>query len=204
MAIKDERLIGMDVSEYLREGQNEMKDHGEDLGFYDTLPFAYEKISKDEFERYSRGHKIVPGEAFLADPWHRRDTFKMGDLDPALYDCLIDLEQKLNLIIRHLSLQKEGETVIPREREIRISPSEISFDSEEEFALGDILKAKLILPLYPISFLVFLSEVARVVRLDSGRYEVTVKYLNLKSDEKDKIITYLFKKQRESIRSGKE
>lgn len=169
----------------------------------DTIPFSYIKVSQDTYERYKNSHKPAGVDEFLSDLWRRTDYLKRDDVEPSLYQCLIDINQKLNLIIRHISSQGKGEEVIPPERELDISASGIRFDAEEEFCAGDILKIKIILPAYPIAFLTLFSEVKKVDRLENGKFEVYTAYSGLNAEAKDQIITYLFKRQREAIRSEK-
>lgn len=170
---------------------------GSNIKARDTIPFEYEKISGDEYER-SRGHNSP------VDSWQRVDVdmVKSDDIPPSLFECLIDIEYKLNLIIRHLSLQREGKRVIPQEREVEISSSGASFEADELLNIGDILKLKMILPLYPISYLSLFSEVTAIEILQN-RSKISIKYLDLNAETKDKIISFLFKRQREAIRNEK-
>lgn len=169
---------------------------GSNIKTCDTIPLDYEKITRDEYERCKEC-------GFPTDSWQKIEMVKSVDLAPALYECLQDIEQKLNLIIRHLSMLKEGKTVIPQEREIEISASYIIFDTEEPLTVGDILKLKMILPLYPIAYLTLFSEVTGIERSGDRRNKVSINYLDLSDDTRDKIISYLFKKQREAIRNEK-
>lgn len=169
---------------------------GSNIKTCDTIPLDYEKISRDEYER-------CKGVGFPTDSWQKIELVKSVDLSPALYECLQDIEQKLNLIIRHLSMQKEGKTVIPQEKEIEISASGITFHTDEPIVVGDILKVKMILPLYPIAYLTMFSEVTGIEGFGDKRNKVTMNYLDLSDDTRDKIISYLFKRQREAIRNEK-
>ncbi len=169
---------------------------GSNIKTCDTIQFEWEKIPRSEYERCKDG-------GFPTDSWQKIELVKSDDLAPGLYECLLDIEQKLNLIIRHLSMQKEGKTVIPKEMEIEISASGITFDTEEPLTVGDILKLKMILPLYPIVYLTIFSEVAGIERFGDRRNKVSIYYLDLSDDTRDKIISYLFKRQREAIRNEK-
>lgn len=169
---------------------------GSNIKACDTIPFEWEKIPRSEYKCCKEG-------SFSTDSWQKIELVKSEDLAPTLYECLLDIEQKLNLIIRHLSLQKEGKTVIPHEKEIEISASGITFDTEELFNVGDILKLKMVLPLYPIAYLSLFSEVTGIERFVDRTNKVSTSYLDLDDDTRDKIITYLFKKQREAIRNEK-
>lgn len=169
----------------------------------DSIPFEYIKVPHEEYERYKGSYRTVSGDALLADIWQREDSINKDGIEPELYNCLIDIERKLNLIIRHLSSQGKGETAIPGEKGVEISASEMRFDAGEMLSPGDILKIRMILPTYPIAFINFYSEVKKVVPLGDGRHETSVTYSGLNAEVKDRIIAYLFKRQREAIRSEK-
>jgi hypothetical protein len=175
----------------------------QDISVYTAIPFEYEGVDREEYERRK---EVLPSyDAFLADFWHRGDIVEKEGINPLLHDHLIDIGQKLNLIIRHLSLQDDkGRAVIPPEKGISLSASGVRFEAEECLAAGSILKLKMILPLFPLVFLVIFSEVTENVMLEDGRYEVSVRYIGLDEEAKDRIITYLFKRQREAIRSERD
>lgn len=202
----DARVIGnVDGNEVKMRvtGKNSWTDSGGEFRVHASIPFDYMKVSSEEYERYKDGSRTVSGNEFMADPLHRTDFLDRGEVEPELYNCLIDIEQKLNLIIQHLSLQGTGRVVIPQERDVEMSASCLRFDVDEAFITGDILKIRMLLPTYPISFLTFCSEVNKVVPLSDGRYEIDITYLGLNTDVKDRITGYLFKRQREAIRNEK-
>lgn len=183
--------------------EEKMEDAGREFRVHTAIPFDYIKLELEEYERYKEGFITVSDDDFLSDPLYRKDFAGSTDIDPVLYNCLLDVEQKLNLIIRHLSLQGTGRMVIPREEEVEMSSTGIRFDADRELIRGDVLKVRMVLPTYPISFLTFLSEVNSVVALGNGRYETSITFSALSTDIRDRITSYLFKKQREAIRNEK-
>lgn len=196
--MKRDNDIIMEIAE-----KKSWKDAGGEFTVNASIPCDYMKVPHEEYERYKEGYRTVSGDEFLSDPLHRSDFIDRGELEPELYNCLIDIEQKLNLIIQHLSLQGTGRKVIPEERDVEIGASGMRFDTAIVFIPGDILKIRILLPTYPISFLTFYSEVSKVVQLNDGRHETCISYLGLNTDVKDKITAYLFKRQREAIRNEK-
>ncbi len=202
----DARVIGNIAENKVKmrvTGKKRWEDAGGEFRVYASVPFDYMKVPFEEYERYKESYRTVSGDEFLADPLHRSDFVDRGEVEPALYNCLIDIEQKLNLIIQHLSLQGSGRTVIPEERDVEISASGMRFDAVKELIAGDILKIRMLLPTFPISFLTFYSEVVKVLPLSDGRHETYITYLGLNTDLKDRITAYLFKRQREAIRNEK-
>lgn len=199
----DARVIGMVAKGSLNmriTGKRECKE-GSGFAVYDSIPFEYLKVPQEEYKRYKGSYRSLSEENLSTDIWQREDSINKDGIEPELYNCLIDIERKLSLIIRHLSSHGKGETVIPEEKKVEISASEIRFDAGEEFSPGDILKIRMILSTYPITFVNFLSEVKKVVPLGDGRYETFVTYSGLNNEVKDRIIAYLFKRQREVIRN---
>lgn len=184
-------------------GKKEWLDTREDVRVYDTLPFDYVTVSREEYERYKSSYMTGAWDDFLADPWQREEAGEVEGHDLSLHRRLVDLDHKLNLIILHLSLQNKGQTIIPELREVNISASGLRFDAEKELAIGDIIKSRLILPTYPFMYLTLLSEVVRINKLENGKYETGVRFLDLSNKVRDKIVSYLFKRQRETIRKGR-
>ncbi|OGP21362.1 MAG: hypothetical protein A2054_08200 [Deltaproteobacteria bacterium GWA2_55_10] len=119
--------------------------------------------------------------------------------NPKLYELLFDINQKLNILINHVS-EKNGFN-IPEAREVNISGGGLRFLSNDKFESGDRLVLKTFLPTY--------AHVIRlrceVVRCEPGGkgYEVAVKYTDLDETTRDKIIKYIFARQRKLLRTEK-
>ena len=118
--------------------------------------------------------------------------------NPKLYELLFDINQKLNMLITHLSTQTGFN--IPEAREVSISGGGMRFNCEEEFSSGYRLMLKIFLPVYAHVIKIKCEVVRSIRRLDGG-FEVAVKFIDMDEAVRDKIIKYVFAKQRMHLRS---
>jgi hypothetical protein len=118
--------------------------------------------------------------------------------NPKLYELLFDINQKLNMLINHLSSQTGFN--VPEAREVSISGGGLRFNCAEAFRAGDRLILKAFLPVYA-HYIKVKCEVVRALKRDEGGYEVAVKYIDMDETTRDKIIKYVFAKQRMLLRS---
>ncbi|MBI5587748.1 MAG: PilZ domain-containing protein [Deltaproteobacteria bacterium] len=120
--------------------------------------------------------------------------------NPKLYEILFDINQKLNLLITHLASQTGFS--MPEAREVNLSGGGLRFNCSEEFRAGDKLILKTFLPIYA-HVIKIKCEVIRAIPRNEGGYEVAVKYVDMDETMRDKIIKYIFAKQRQMLRSEK-
>lgn len=120
--------------------------------------------------------------------------------NPKLYELLFDINQKLNILINHMS-EKTGFNM-PEAREVNISGGGLRFFSREEFPAGQRLVLKTFLPVYA-HVIKIKCEVVRSLPVDGGGFTVAVKYVDMDETTRDKIIKYIFAKQRMTLRTEK-
>ena len=120
--------------------------------------------------------------------------------NPKLYELLFDINQKLNILLNHMSEQTGFN--MPEAREVNISGGGLRFFSKEAFDAGQRLVLKTFLPVY--AHVVKINcEVVRSLPLDGGGFSVAVKYVDMDETTRDKIIKYIFAKQRRVLRTEK-
>jgi len=120
-----------------------------------------------------------------------------------LYTMMTEIKTKLDFIINHFLLEKEG-LLSPEKKAVNISASGIRFTVERPVKEKDIMEIKLLLPTYPPVAVFAYGEVKRVRALDDKTYEVALEYLNMTESVRSEIIQYTFNLQREAMRSSKE
>lgn len=120
--------------------------------------------------------------------------------NPRLYELLFDINQKLNILIKYVS-DKSGFN-IPEAKEVNISGGGLRFCCNEKFKEGDKLTLKTFLPVYA-HVIKINCQVVRVFPRIGGGYEVAVKYVDMDEATRDKIIRYIFAKQRKLLRTEK-
>ncbi|MBI5469305.1 MAG: PilZ domain-containing protein [Deltaproteobacteria bacterium] len=154
----------------------------------DKIPVYYELLKEGDEEGSS-----TPEWDMMFD-----DLEPKPEENPKLYELLFDINQKLNMLINHLSSQTGFN--IPKAREVSISGGGLRFNCAEDFRPGDRLILKAFLPVYA-HVIKLKCEVVRALKRDEGGYEVAVKYIDMDETTRDKIIKYVFAKQREHLRT---
>ena len=155
----------------------------------DNIPVYYEVLSDDNPSGFQSDWEILFDEI---EP--------KPEENPKLYELLFDINQKLNILLNHMN-GKEGFN-IPEAMEVNISGGGLRFYSNECFNSGDRLFLKTFLPTHA-HVIRIKCEVVRCVPAGGGRYEVAVKYTDMDETTRDKIIRYIFAKQRRLLRNEK-
>ena len=128
---------------------------------------------------------------------------ELGNIDPFILNALIDINLKLNLIISTMSSGGQKNILTRMPIEANLSEGGIGFIAVEEVRAGDLFEIEMILPVFPIAVIKTIGKVVRVNPLQEGGYNIGIQYTYIKDEDRDKIVHYLFKKQREWLRVNK-
>ncbi|MDX1777708.1 MAG: PilZ domain-containing protein [Thermodesulfobacteriota bacterium] len=128
---------------------------------------------------------------------------ELGNIDPFILNALIDINLKLNLIITTMSSGGQKNILTRMPIEANLSEGGIGFTAVEEVREGDLFEIEMILPVFPIAVIKTIGKAVRVNPLQEGGYNIGVQYTYIKDEDRDKIVHYLFKKQREWLRVNK-
>jgi len=120
-----------------------------------------------------------------------------------LYDMMKEIKTKLDFLINHFMLEKEG-LLSTEKKPVNISASGIRFTVAYPAREKDIIEIKLLLPTYPPVAVFAYGEVKRVKALDDQTYEVALEYLNMNESVRNEIIQYTLNHQRETINRMRE
>jgi len=153
----------------------------------DKIPVYYELL-KDGDEQ---GHTMPEWDMMFDDLEPKPEE------NPKLYELLFDINQKINMLITHLTTHTGFS--MPEAREVSISGGGMSFNCDEPFNPGDRLMLKAFLPVYATVVKVK-CEVVRALSREHGGHEVAVKFIDMDETTRDKIIKYVFAKQRMRLR----
>lgn len=127
------------------------------------------------------------------------ETRDLPDLqDKLLNDWIKLLNSKLDAIVNMLVLQREGFSSMPVTR-VNISGGGLGFLSKDRYAGGNIIEAKLVLPVMPPVALFVYGEVVKVDML-KNTYWVATKFVAMDEDVRDEVVKYVFRRQREMLR----
>jgi hypothetical protein len=175
-----------------------------------TVLLQYGKVTGEEDKAFSsKEHNRVdrdqPFQTFTLQPF-MEDAAQEGEthrIDPFIINNLIDINLKLNLILTMISSNREPSIFDQRPMEVNLSGGGIAFVTSEKFEKGDILELKILLPVFPITFISTRGEVVRSTALSGNNRKTGVKFIDIKEENQDTIVHYIFKKERESLRNKK-
>lgn len=128
---------------------------------------------------------------------------ELGNIDPFILNALIDINLKLNLIISAISSEGKKNFFNRVPIEGSLSEGGLGFTTGETIAEGDILAIEIMLPVFPLAIIKTLGKAVRVQVLPEGGSAVGLQFINIKEEDRDKIVHYIFKKQREWLRTNK-
>lgn len=164
-------------------------------------------IEKDKAEEFRK--RIMSSKAFSLmetpgafDPDSEK-TIPDNQKDTGLYSMIAEIKTKLDFIINHMMLDKEG-LVQSEKKFVNISASGVRFTVDYPVQVGEIMEIKLLLPTYPPVAVFAYGEVRRVKDLGENKHEVSLEYLNMDESVRNEIIQYTLSHQRETIRKIKE
>lgn len=118
------------------------------------------------------------------------------------------LEAKLDAIMMYL-MEKDVENNWGEPEPVDMSATGIRFPSDETFASGDVIRLEFVLQTYPPRPIITLAEVLRVDKQDPAwssekTNRVAVKFIDLDSSDRDRIVKRVFDVQRMLLRRNKE
>lgn len=157
-------------------------------------------ISREDFEK-SKSMQIsgMPSTASLGE----------GGLPDAqlgyLFDHLNRIEEKLDRVLEKLEPGNNSEAAARYGTARNISGAGVNLMLEDFFEEGQLVLISLSVPGFSIGFLQVYGEVVRVVPVTrNGRqsFETSIKFLIISEDEREKLISYAFRIQRQAIRES--
>jgi hypothetical protein len=164
-------------------------------------------IDKEKMEEFRES--IVSSKAFSLVNVAESSEHIVEEISPdvqennKLYSMVAEIKTKLDFIINHFILEKEGFDQSDK-KFVNISASGIRFTVNYPVSINDIMEIKLLLPAYPPVVVFAYGEVKRVDALDENTYEVALEYINMGDSVRNEIIQYTLTHQRETIRKLKE
>ncbi len=175
--------------------------------------FRYRPISYEEFQKkrnlfiQTQTHKSDE-QSVLPSRFINDDNELQTMLPPELISEIQSIHRKLDFIIKILG-QTSEDTIFNREpTAVNISGSGLRFRCNENLNPGSFLEIELVLPLSSGILIELIGEVVRCTELHNPeegggdeRYDVGVNFAAINEDDREYIIKYVFKRQRELLRS---
>lgn len=164
----------------------------------DILKVDYKRVSQENYKKY-RDRPIVIYKSLFGEP------FKTPEIEEVNLKLLYELIYQTNLKMdRILDILEDGRTekyAVSENENVNISGAGIRFVADHVFSIGDIIALRIFLPLATQTQINVLGEVRKVIESErKGKYLIAVKFVKLSEDDREMIIKYVFKRQREILR----
>ena len=179
------------------------------------LPVIYRRLSEEEYEeakrrclerRLARDHappSILEeiDEEVLRSP----ALLDAEGLDPAVARAFQAVDRKLNLLLRLLAEDRLNASDEGFFREVNLSGGGLRLTIPEQLRPGDKVELQITLPFCPPSTLLAVGRVVRVTpaAADAAEpgYETAFEFEEIHEEDREKIIQYVFRRQRQILRS---
>lgn len=194
-------------------GEPEERPKREYVRIDDFLCIEYEVWKGDESAILERFRQSAPRKPPIHLTPPTRFTQKdernvLEELEKEILKVIVGMDQKLDAVIRYLSGENRKALLGFTNQWVNISGSGIRFVVSESLAEGDHLAVSLHLPDgggVPVRFLGLVTRTQPPHGHGArGGIEVGVHYRHIEEDDRDRIVRYIFSRQREAIRSGAE
>ena len=123
-----------------------------------------------------------------------------------IVNFLLQMDEKLNQIVAMLSKDRECEGLLNKAVGENISGAGMNMLVDKFIEAGTIIRAEFIPSRFPLVFINAFGEVIQATEVDENgksMYRLGIKFLNLSSSDRERIISCVFQKQREAIRKRK-
>jgi hypothetical protein len=177
---------------------------------YFPFQVRFRIVEKEECEavwrtgnRYeSPDTKILSIDGINADKSDRGSS-----LDSDLVELLLYIDEKLDHIIKMLSKPEDAKKVYHEGKGLNISGSGMKLEVYRQVQAGQIIHAHFVLSKFPLVAINALGEVVRVKPvggIGEQCYRLGIRFLNLSESDREKVISCVFRRQREVIRGRRD
>lgn len=113
---------------------------------------------------------------------------------------IMKVDYLLEVILNALATSQPSSVAMARLTEVNLSGGGVGFVSQQEFAAGDQLAIKLILP--PFTLIQALTKVIRSVpEADGQGFVIATEFVDLKADDQEHLIRHILHTQAERLRA---
>ena len=164
----------------------------------DILRVDYQKISPGDYESCENKPEVVLKNIF-GEPLKAPDV---EEVDSALlYKLIYQANLKIDRILDILESRDDKGYISSGSECVNISGSGMSFVANRSFSIGDIIALRVFLPLVSRTWINVLGKVMLSSKSEQGnKYTVSVRFVELSESDREMIVRYVFKKQRELLR----
>lgn len=182
-----------------------------------SLPVRYKILKEEEYDgagaKRLKERRAVEEEscsALLDEIRLESETLLPASLpdgmNPGMAKALNEMNRKLNLVLK-LLVETRLPGIDPEElQDVNLSGGGLRMVLHEKLEVGQKLGMEIRLPLFPPSVLYTVARIARVRPMDEKSdpplYETALHFIDISEEDREKIIRYVFQRQRFHIRNG--
>jgi len=120
-------------------------------------------------------------------------------INPRLWEVLVDIQAKLNLILEKLSLQEQGLGQVAG-KPVSLSASGLCLNTDARFEVGEFLEIQMLLNAPGPVWVMVYGQVTRSEPLPGGLRRIAIFFSDMDETVRDVITQHALRRQREMIR----
>lgn len=165
-----------------------------------SFPVIFTLINEKDYENlknFTLSHRTGDREGDIT-PYF--GTGELESLDPTLVKIWLSMNSKLDYIINFLRRNETG----GKEKEglcKDISGKGIKMLYKGDLSAGEYIQLKIRPPTFPPFMVIAIGKILRVDNSPAGETEAAVEFDAIHEDDREEIVSYVFKRQRELLRS---
>ena len=168
----------------------------------------FKTMTKDEYEYLKKTNEVIFPTFKQEQGIDVKDREKNADhpASASLINHLVQIDEKLDLILELLSNDKIVKGVYCQGVGLNISGSGMNLMVNRSVEYGRVIHTKFYLSKFPLVYMDIFGEVVHVAQVDKdGRthYQLGIKFLDLGINDRERIISSVFQRQRGDIRKIK-
>ena len=179
-------------------------DRRENVRVIDRIPVAYRFVTAEDIAENSRPERFFP---FI---WNKYPQVlpleEVEEHHTRMLHHIIDLHRKMDILIETVAPENRTIVEVPKEKDVSISASGIRIHLDTPVKPGQIIIFCFVLPFIPPASIFVTGEVIRrdmsedLSPEEETRLGTAINFLAIKEDDRETLIRYIFKKQRDMLR----
>jgi hypothetical protein len=168
----------------------------------------FKTMTKDEYEDLKKSNEAI------FPPFNQEQSIEVNDreihdghpLSASLINHLVEIDGKLDQILELLSKDKCVKGLYNQGVGLNISGSGMKIMADQSLEHGRIVHTKFYLSKSPLVYMDIFGEVVHVTQVDKDgqtHYNLGIKFLDLSINDRERIISSVFQRQRGNIRQIK-
>lgn len=181
-----------------------------------ALPVRYQVLADEDYDRARkrimlqpaaawRGQESTPGTDLDLESLMEAAALNTEGIDPATAGVLGVLDRKLNMILRLLAENRSAGPLEEPSYPVNLSGGGLMMTIPDPLERGRKLEMEITLAAFPPVRIAAIGEIVRVVPTENhgetGHYDAAIKFVDIKEDDRETIIRYVFKRQRHTLRN---